>query len=80
MNFFYLLGILGASLILLGFLLRGNKKYGIGTFPYQIINLTGSVFLVLYAIDGNVLPFIILNTVWAGDSSLAMMRILRKKS
>jgi len=68
MNIFYILGLAGAFLILLGFLLRSNKKYGVGTKAYDYINLLGAVFLIIYSVEGRMWPFVILNTVWAGDS------------
>ena len=75
---FYFLGIIGSGLILLGFLLRKNKSFGVGTFFYNIINFIGSVFLIIYAIDGKSWPFVILNGVWAIDSFWTIFKNIKK--
>ncbi len=74
MSPFYALGIVGAALILVGFLLRKHEKWGIGTVPYQLLNLVGSLALVAYAWEGAVWPFVVLNAVWAADSFFALVR------
>ena len=74
MNIFYILGIVGAALLLLGFIIRSNKKIGVGTVFFNLLNLIGSVLLTLYAFDGKVWPFFILNGVWAIDSLVVLVR------
>ena len=68
MNIYYFLGVVGATFILIGFLLRGNKRFGVGTVFFEVLNLFGSLFLVLYALDGKVWPFVVLNAVWLANS------------
>jgi hypothetical protein len=68
MDIYYGLGIFGAGLILLAFIFRKNKKYGVSTKPYLWLNLLGSLFLVIYAWEGQVWPFVVLNGVWFIDS------------
>jgi lipid-A-disaccharide synthase-like uncharacterized protein len=75
-----IIGIAGAMIVLIGFLSRDSKKYGVGTIPYLFANFIGSVFLIIYAIILNSLPFIILNTVWGLDSLwFLIVKIFKKK-
>lgn len=80
MTIFYGLGVAGASFILLGFLLRRHKKYGVGSLFYAIVNFVGSVALVIYAWEGSVWPFVALNAIWVGDSLLDIVKVCRKRS
>jgi hypothetical protein len=75
-----IIGIIGATVVLIGFLLRDSEKYGTSTIPYLFANFAGSVFLIIYATILNSLPFIILNTVWGLNSLwFLMMKIFKKK-
>ncbi len=74
MNLFYLLGIAGAVFLLTGFMVRKNKKYGVGSTHYLILNLVGSVLMVIYGWAGEVWPFVLLNSVWAGDSIFSLIK------
>lgn len=68
MNFtdpYFILGIIGAGLILIAFTMNEFNKWNSKDFIYDFTNLIGSIFLVIYAINGMVWPFIILNSVWA---------------
>lgn len=80
MDIYYGLGILGAGLVLLGFLLRKNKQYGVGTKCYLYINLLGSLCLVTYAWEGSVWPFVVLNAVWLADSVRGLIWKTKKHS
>jgi len=74
MSIFYIIGIVGAILLLFGFIVRKNKKIGVGTVFFNVLNLFGSTFLTLYAWDGAAWPFFILNGVWAIDSAVALIK------
>jgi lipid-A-disaccharide synthase-like uncharacterized protein len=75
-----IIGIIGATLVLIGFLLRESEKYGTGTIPYLFVNFAGSALLTIYAIILNSIPFIILDTVWGLNSLwFLMMKIFKKK-
>ncbi|HEY5714324.1 MAG TPA: hypothetical protein VIT68_03155 [Candidatus Gracilibacteria bacterium] len=59
------LGVLGAALILIAFLLNQLHKWKDTYFVYDFFNFIGSTFLVIYAVDGKVWPFVVLNGIWA---------------
>lgn len=58
-------GIIGATLILLAFILNQTNKLSNDNFYYDLLNFVGSFLLVIYAIVTGAIPFLILNTVWA---------------
>lgn len=72
MDIFYILGVIGAGLLLLGFIFRSHEKYGVGTMPYLWLNFIGCIGLVVYAWTGLVWPFVVLNTVWGISSGIAL--------
>ena len=75
-----ILGISGAAIVLLCFIMIELNKWSSKSFIYNILNFTGSVLLVIYAVDGRSYPFIVLNVVWALFSLKGMMREKRSKN
>ena len=63
-DIFFLQGLLGMILILVAFFLSQNHKLSTDSLTYDLLNFTGSVFLVIYGVTGKAWPFVILNTVW----------------
>lgn len=64
MDSFLVLGILGMACILVAFLLEQRGVWKNDDLRYDLVNFIGSLFLVIYAIDGRSWPFIVLNAVW----------------
>ncbi len=62
---FFLMGIAGMILVLIGFFMVQSHRWSLDSIRYDIINLIGSVLLVFYSIAGKVWPFVILNGIWA---------------
>lgn len=62
---FFLMGIAGMILVLIGFFMVQSHRWSLDSIRYDIINLIGSVLLVFYSIAGRVWPFVILNGIWA---------------
>ncbi len=58
------IGSLGATLILIAFVLGQLHVWNDTYFIYDLLNLVGSIFLVIYAWQGNSWPFLVLNSVW----------------
>lgn len=65
MNLATVLGILGAGIILILFILNQNNKLKNDDLKYDFFNLVGSVLLIIHALMVNSIPFAILNIVWA---------------
>ena len=63
-----IIGVIGASLVLLSFILNQTHKWRDTSLRYDAVNFIGSALLILYAIMIGSWPFVILNTIWAGVS------------
>ncbi len=60
-----LIGISGAAIILIFFLLNQTHKISSDSLSYDIANFIGALLLLIYAVLLSSLPFAILNGVWA---------------
>jgi hypothetical protein len=65
MNFVTLIGVIGATIILIAFIMNQLQKWSKDNLISNISNIVGSVFLLSYAILLNSIPFVILNGIWA---------------
>lgn len=70
------LGIIGMSLILVGFLLNQLKIWSQDSVVYDLVNFIGSILLLLYALYGGAWPFVVLNGVWALYSGYDVFRAI----
>ncbi|OGY83273.1 MAG: hypothetical protein A3F54_02840 [Candidatus Kerfeldbacteria bacterium RIFCSPHIGHO2_12_FULL_48_17] len=61
----YVLGVLGAAIILLAFIMNQLGRWRDTSLVYDAANLIGGVLLVIYAYNLRAYPFMILNSVWA---------------
>ena len=59
-----IIGFVGASLILVAFILNENKKWSDEDLKYDLANCIGSLFLVIYGVLSKTWPFVVLNVVW----------------
>jgi len=60
-----LIGILGSVIVLIVFFLSQTGKISTQNVWYDFGNFLGSFLLLIYAIAGNSIPFIIVNFAWA---------------
>lgn len=74
-----IIGIAGATLILIAFLLNQFGKLSNKNILYDFINFVGSGLMVVYAIMLSSIPFLILNIVWAGVSLKDVIKYLSKR-
>lgn len=74
-----LLGIVGAGLVLLAFVLNQLHKWRDDELRYDFVNFLGGTLLVIYAILLKAYPFAVLNGVWALVSLRDMVNDLHKK-
>lgn len=72
-------GIFGAFIILLAFLMNQTKRWLAESLVYDAVNFFGSGLLVLYAVLTASIPFIILNGVWAVVSLKDIFADLKRK-
>ena len=64
MDIYFIMGLLGLSLILIAFFIENIGKGGKNRINYNILNLIGSFFLLLYAFNQNTIIFMFLNGFW----------------
>jgi len=60
-----IIGILGAFLILLAFVLNQIHVWRDDSLVYDLVNFLGAALLVVYGVIIKGWPFAVLNTVWA---------------
>lgn len=65
MNYSEIIGIAGATLLLIAFVMEQLHKWKDTDFVYDIFNAVGGVFMVLYAYLLGSYPFLVLNLIWA---------------
>ena len=73
-----IIGIIGASIILILFLLNEFNKIKNDDFWYDFGNFIGSALLVIYSYLLGSIPFIILNFIWAFFSLKDVLSYSRK--
>lgn len=69
MSYITLIGVIGSALILLAFGMNQVNKWKNDYLIYDLVNLGGSILLIIYAILIASIPFLILNLVWASMSA-----------
>lgn len=75
----FIIGLVGMSLILLGFsLVEFSKRYGQKSIEYNLINIFGASALIYYSYSIQGWPFLILNFVWAVVALIKLIEIKGK--
>lgn len=65
MDLIKLIGTVGATIILIAFILNQLHFWKSTSLKYDMANFIGGVLLVIYAFKIGSYPFTVLNTVWA---------------
>lgn len=60
-----LIGVIGAGLLLIAFIVNELKKLSVDSFWYDLLNLVGAGLLVWYALLLHSWPFVVLEGIWA---------------
>ena len=63
--FFNVIGALGASCLLLGFYRISIGKWKNKSFWYELDNLAGAIFLIVYQFHLHAYISVVLNVIWA---------------
>ncbi len=80
MDLITLIGSFGAFLILFAFIMNQLHKWQEDYLIYDLVNLIGSLLLVIYAFILSSYPFLILNLVWLGLSLRDVIIDLRRSN
>jgi len=78
MDIINFLGVAGLLMILTAFALNLFKKIESEKVTYNILNFVGGCFLAIYSWALGSIPFLILQTVWAGFALYKLTQILLK--
>jgi hypothetical protein len=73
-----IVGVVGATIILVSFLLNQFGKWSAESRSYDLANAIGSIILVSYAVLLGSVPFMILNSVWFVVSFRDVVKSFRK--
>jgi len=68
MDIYFIGGVIGATCILIAFIIGNYGDIAKRTKADELFNLIGSLLLLAYAVSGMLWPFIVLNSIWAGWS------------
>ena len=71
-------GWIGALLILTAYALISLKKVEGDSLSYQLLNIFGSIFLVVNTFYWNALPSTLVNAIWLLIALFAVFSIIRK--
>ena len=79
MDITLIIGISGAVIVLVFFLLNQIHKISSDSLLYDGANFVGGLLLVVYAVSVSSLPFIVLNTIWALFSLRDFLKEFKRK-
>ena len=64
MDFYTIIGVIGALIILAAFFLNETHRVSEDSLDYDLMNLVGAFLLLIYAFSLRSWPFLILNSIW----------------
>ena len=79
MSFADILGWIGSVEILAAFGLNSFQAVRSDSAAFQLLNLTGGVFLIVNSIAHEAYPFTFINSVWVVISAIALIRMTVRK-
>jgi hypothetical protein len=80
MNLTDIIGWIGSIEILAAFGLNSFQKINSNSWTFQLLNLTGGIFLIINSIAHEAYPFTFINSVWVVISIIALIKMATAKS
>lgn len=74
-----ILGWIGSVEVIAAYGLNSYQKIKSDSLIFQLLNLTGAIFLIINSIYKEAYPFTFINTVWSVIAMVAIAGIVRKK-
>lgn len=74
-----ILGWIGSVEVIAAYGLNSYQKIKSDSLIFQLLNLTGAIFLIINSIYKEAYPFTFINTVWSIIAIVAIAGIVRKK-
>ncbi len=75
-----IIGSVGVGLLLLAFGLNLLKRLSESSPPYLAMNAVGALMAAWYALDGGIIPFVVLELVWAATALVRFFLVIKKGS
>ena len=76
--FIEILGWIGAVEVIIAYALNSNGKMKSDSVVFQLLNLTGAIFLIINTWYNAAYPSMVINLVWTGIAIAALIRIKKK--
>ena len=73
-----IIGWLGSAAVVLAYALVSTNRVNGDSLLYQLLNLIGSIFLIVNTVYLGALPSAFVNTMWVGIAMYALWHIARK--
>lgn len=74
-----ILGWIGSVEVIAAYGLNSYQKIKSDSLVFQLLNLTGAIFLIINSIYKEAYPFTFINTVWSIIAIIAIVGIVKKK-
>ncbi len=74
-----MLGWVGSVEVVAAYGLNSYQKIKSDSLTFQLLNLTGAIFLIINSIYKEAYPFTFINTVWSVIAMMAIVGIVKKK-
>jgi len=74
-----MLGWVGSIEVVAAYGLNSSQKIKSDSLTFQLLNLTGAIFLIINSVYKQVYPFTFINSVWAVIAMVAIIGIVKKK-
>ena len=74
-----ILGWVGSVEVVAAYGLNSYQKIKSDSLTFQVLNLTGAIFLIINSIYKEAYPFTFINTVWSVIAMVAIIGIVKKK-
>jgi len=73
-----IIGWIGAVEVIIAYALNSNGKLKSDSVVFQVLNLTGAVFLIANTLYNRAYPSMVINIIWTGIAIAALIRMRKK--
>jgi hypothetical protein len=77
--FIEIIGWIGAVEVIIAYALNSGGKLKSDSVMFQVLNLTGAIFLIANTWYNESFPSMVINIIWTAIAILALIRIKQKK-
>lgn len=74
-----ILGWVGSMEVVAAYALNSYQKIKSDSLIFQLLNLSGAIFLIINSVYKQAYPFTFINSVWSMIAIVAIIGIIRKK-